>query len=441
LTIATPATSVAADDTLIGGTSTGDVLRLTADGGTAVTTLMAGIETITIVAATTSIIGITMGANDLQIAAGKTLVVNGAALTDTAAALTFTGTASELDGSLSVTGGNGADNLTGGGFNDTLIGGIGADRLTGGLSADVLTGGAGADTFVYTSASVAASNGTTFDSITDWTSATDKLEVTLDYSALTSALTIDATRASAGVAGVSAAQDVLSGSRGQYVYDTTNSVVLINVNNDNLFTTSDFRIGLVAGSTASATVASDGSDINFVITGGNLADVITTGGGADTVRGGVGADDITAGGGNDTVILVAADTSAVTGTNLVAAGTLGGTEAFTWTTSGGYDKINGFANGDTIQLYTTASTAITTVTTAIVAGGIVSAANAGFVGAIVGTQTSTSVFTAATGGADTLLVWDADGTGVGTAFTAIVLVGYTAVGSDTISSAGLFTAA
>jgi Ca2+-binding RTX toxin-like protein len=441
LTIATLAASVTAADTLIGGTSTGDVLKLTADSSTATTTLMAGIETITIVAATAKTIGITMGANDLQIAAGKTLVVNGAALTNTSAALTFTGTASELDGSLSVTGGNGADTLTGGGFTDTLIGGIGADRLTGGLSADVLTGGAGADTFVYTSASVAASNGTTFDSITDWTSAIDKLEVTLDYSALTSALTIDATRASAGVAGVSAAQDVLSGSRGQYVYDTTNSVVLINVNNDNLFTTSDFRIGLVAGSTASATVASDGSDINFVITGGNLADVITTGGGADTVRGGVGADDITAGGGNDTVILVAADTSAVTGTNLAAAGTLGGTEAFTWTTSGGYDKINGFANGDTIQLYTTASTAITTVTTAIVAGGIVSAANEGFVGAIVGTQTSTSVFTAATGGADTLLVWDADGTGVGTAFTAIVLVGYTAVGSDTISSAGLFTAA
>ena len=124
-----------------------------------------------------------------------------------------------------------------------------------------------------------------------------------------------------------------------------------------------------------------------------------------------------------------------------AGNTLSATEAFTWTTSGGYDKINGFANGDTLQLYTTGTSAITTVTTAIVAGGTVSAANAGFVGAIVGTQTSASVFTAATGGADTLLVWDADETGTGTAFAAIVLVGYTGVANDTITTAGLFTAA
>jgi Ca2+-binding RTX toxin-like protein len=204
--------------------------------------------------------------------------------------------------------------------------------LTGGLSADVLTGGAGADTFVYTSASVAASNGTTFDSITDWTSAIDKLEVTLDYSALTSALTIDATRASAGVAGVSAAQDVLSGSRGQYVYDTTNSVVLINVNNDNLFTTSDFRIGLVAGSTASATVASDGSDINFVITGGNLADVITTGGGADTIVGSAGGDSITGGGGIDVI-------SGGSGTDTVVVGTVQTSVDSISTFTSGTDKV------------------------------------------------------------------------------------------------------
>ena len=325
------AASVTAADTLIGGTSTGDVLRLTADTGTATTTLMAGIETITIVANAANTIGITMGANDLQIAAGKTLVVNGAALTNTAAALTFTGTASELDGSLSITGGNGNDSLTGGGFTDTLIGGIGNDTITGGLSADVLTGGTGNDIFVYTSASVAASSGTAYDSITDWTSGADKLQVTLDYSALTSALTIDATRASAGVAGVSAAQDVLSGSRGQYVYDTTNSVLLINVNNDNLFTTSDFRIGLVAGSTASATVASDGSDINFNVSGGTIADVITTGGGADTISGGAGDDSLTGGAGADVISTTSGADTVIggAGADAMTGGT--GVDIFKWT--------------------------------------------------------------------------------------------------------------
>jgi hypothetical protein len=63
---------------------------------------------------------------------------------------------------------------------------------------------------------------------------------------------------------------------------------LINVNNDNLFTTADFRIGLNAATTASATVVN--GDINFVITGGSAADSITGGNGADTISGGAGAD-------------------------------------------------------------------------------------------------------------------------------------------------------
>jgi len=293
-----------------------------------------------------------MGANDLQIAAGKTLTVNAAALIDTGATLTFNGTASELDGSLIITGGNGNDTLTGGAFTDTLSGGIGADRLTGGLSADVLTGGAGADTFVYTSASVAASNGTTFDSITDWTSGTDKLEVTLDYSALTSALTISTTRATTtAVAGVSAAQDVLSGARGQYVYDTTNSVLLINVNNDNLFTTSDFRIGLTAASTAANTVVE--GDINFIVSGGSAADVITTGSGADTISSGNGGDSITAGAGADVI-------TGGTGADTID----GGDGADTITTGGGANSVTGGAGGDTITLGTAGTAELVVYTSA-----------------------------------------------------------------------------
>ena len=288
LTIAAAAASIAADDTLIGGTSTGDILSLTADNGTATTTLMAGIETINIVAAAGATIGITMGANDLQIAAGRTLVVNGSALTNAAAALTFTGTASELDGSLSVTGGNGADALTGGGFTDTLIGGLGNDTLTGGLGADVLTGGANADVFTFTA--VAQSGGANIDSVTDWTSATDKLAITLDYSTNTSAgIVVNTNRTTTtAVTSFSAAQDSLSGDRGQWVYDTSTSQLYVNANGDNLITSSDYRIGLNAGTTAGNTVVN--GDINFVINGGSGADSITGGNGADTISGGAGSN-------------------------------------------------------------------------------------------------------------------------------------------------------
>jgi len=345
------AAALTAADTVKGGTGTGDVLTLTADndGTGAVTTLITGFETINVVASTTVTedIVITMGANSTQIAAGKILTVNATALTDTGATLTFVGTASETDGSLSVTGGNGADTITGGAFNDTLVGGAGADRFTGGLSADTLTGGTGADTFVYTSASVAASSGAAFDSITDWTSATDKLEVTLNYSTTLTAITVDASLTGTGVAGVSAAQDTLSGARGQYVYDTTNSVLLINVNNDNLITTSDFRIGLNAASTAANTVA-DG-DINFVITGTTLADVIAAGGGADTIDGGTGNDSITAGAGADSI-------TAGTGLDTI----LGGSGADTIILGGGAEAdVVGYSQAAGADGGTTAATADT----------------------------------------------------------------------------------
>jgi Ca2+-binding RTX toxin-like protein len=280
---------IAATDVLKGGTSTGDVLTLTidVDAQTATTTLMTGVETINVVqsATVTRDLTITMGANDTQIAAGKTLTVNATALTDAGATLTFNGTASELDGSLSVTGGNGNDTIIGGSFTDTLVGGIGVDVITGGLGADNLTGGTLADTFVFTA--VAESNGTNTDSITDFVSATDKIRVTLDYTGQTANLDISAKILTAK-AGTTLIQDTLSAQRGQYAYDTTGSALYVNFNADNLLTSLDYKINVNAASTATATIA-DG-DVNFVITGGTGADTITAGNGADTISGGDGAD-------------------------------------------------------------------------------------------------------------------------------------------------------
>ena len=161
------ASDLDATTTITGGTGT-DTITLTADndGTGATTTLMTGIENITVAANATTATNdsvIAMGDNNLQIAAGKTLTVSAAALTNTGATLTFTGTASETDGFLSITGGAGADTLTGGGSNDTISGGGGADVLEGGAGKDQISGGAGADTiadYVVANDSIQLSIGT-----------------------------------------------------------------------------------------------------------------------------------------------------------------------------------------------------------------------------------------------------------------------------------------
>jgi Ca2+-binding RTX toxin-like protein len=148
VTIAGNAAEITAADSFTASTSSGDVLRITADN-TAGANISgtSGFDTITIVAnATTAThdVAITVGGVDTTVATGATMVVNGAALTNPGATLTFTGTG-ETDGAFSITGGAGADSLTGGGGNDVLDGGDGADSLVGGAGNDIITGGEGDD--------------------------------------------------------------------------------------------------------------------------------------------------------------------------------------------------------------------------------------------------------------------------------------------------------
>jgi len=350
--------------TLAGGAGT-DTLVISANTGSANITqdaTVTGWETVSF--ATAGIAGtFATTVNDAGVAAAATQTINGSNITGT---LLWNG-AAELDGKFSITGGSGADSLTGGSLVDTISGGIGADVLTGGLGADSLTGGVGADTFVY--ALVTQSNGSNTDTITDFTTGTDKLQVTLDYSTLVTSLDINAVRSSAGVAGSSAAQDTLSGQRGQYVYDTTGSSLFINFNADNLLTTADYKININAASTASASIVE--GDINFVITGGTAGDVITSGSGADTINGGTGGGDlITAGAGADNITVAAAgadtiiggqgaDTIELTGTGAVdtirfasASGTAGSAAA---ATSLGIDVITNFTGGTDILNFSEAA--------------------------------------------------------------------------------------
>jgi len=401
LSIAAAAASITANDTIKGGTSTGDTLSLTADDGTATTTLMTGIDTITVVYAANKDVSITMGANDTQIASGATLTVNASAMTETDEVFTFTGTSSETNGYLSITGGTGADVITGAGAADTISGGAGADVITGGAGADRLTGGAGADTFVYTA--VAQSSGAATDTITDFVSGTDKLKVTLDYSSLTTAQTVNATILTAA-AGLTNAQASLSGERGQFIYDTDNSKLYINVNADNLITSLDYSIGITAATTAANTIA-DG-DLNFSITGGSGADTITTGGGADTITGGTGADIINVGGGANTVNFAVADAiRATVDLTQGAGGGLDDNDTFT----GVFDQISSIASGDTLDFLGL------TLANEVADGG----AGANKYQAIQGTYAA-GVFTVdGTTGTDTLILWN-DGTN---GDNAVVLVG------------------
>ena len=98
---------------------------------------------------------------------------------------TATGEGSDTLSSIeNVTGGSGQDVLTGNGDANVLLGGNGLDtlsgaggndRLGGGFGADMLSGGAGSDTFVFERTT--DSSRTAFDTITDFTTNVDKIDL------------------------------------------------------------------------------------------------------------------------------------------------------------------------------------------------------------------------------------------------------------------------
>ena len=369
---ATSVTALAAADTITGGAGT-DTLTITT-----ATNALTGFTFVT----ATALEAITMtGSKAVGSAAGN--LVLGDAVFETVVGATinasgitaegvFIDASGELLSTLLITGSAVADSFIGGEKADTINGGVGADTITGGLGADSLSGGTGADTFVYTL--VTQSNSSNTDSITDFTVGEDKLNVTLNYASQTTALDINATVGTAR-AGTALIQDDLSGARGQAVYDTTGSALYINVNNDNLLTTSDYKINVNAASTAANSILT--GDINFIISGGTNADVIVAGGGADTITGGAGADAMTGGAGDDVFIIIGS-AQAVGGNaalDLIAGGTgtdeirlstattIAGTDILTRITA--VEKITSDANAGIVSITITAASATGTAFTTI----------------------------------------------------------------------------
>jgi Ca2+-binding RTX toxin-like protein len=303
MTVTMQTNDLTAADTLTGGSGT-DILQLQYATNVVTTGEMVGVtgfETIKVADNTASW---SLALHDNNTVSGV-ITVDGALATSQA--IIFDGTA-ENDGTVTVTGGGGGDTLTGTATTatgDTISGGAGADTITGLQGGDTITGGTGADVFTYTA--VAHSTGTAKDSITDYTSGTDFLTFTINNSTNTSGQTYDATIQTAA-AGTAALQAGMSGSIGQTFFDTTNNVLVVNANADNLVTTLDYQVGLNAAATAASTVAA--GDVRFVITGGTGADTIVTGGGTDTINAGAGADTVTGGAGVDTINVGANDNAA-----------------------------------------------------------------------------------------------------------------------------------
>lgn len=135
------------NDTLKGGTSLADVLKLTADNGFAqLGAGDSGFETITVMGNGANDISIEV-ASDTVLLANTTMIVNAAGLVATDALLWFNGSAvTSTNKAFSVTGGSNGDDITGGEGSDTLIGGAGNDTLVGNGGLDTITGGDGDDT-------------------------------------------------------------------------------------------------------------------------------------------------------------------------------------------------------------------------------------------------------------------------------------------------------
>ncbi|MFM2043657.1 MAG: hypothetical protein RLY86_2233 [Pseudomonadota bacterium] len=322
-------TGLEATDTVNGGSGTDTIQLNVTAAATAVLNGVTNVERI-VTSGTGHNVSITLGANTV-INANSTLLIDTSSNANNLTLDASAGTTTSRN--VSVVAGNGTDSIIGTSGNDTVSGGQGNDTIRGGDGADVISGGTGTDTFVYTG--VSQSSGTTIDDITDWVSGTDKLQVDLNYSSSVASVVVN-TQILTAASGLTAAQNALSGERGQVIYDTASSTLYINNNNDNLLTSLDYAIKLAPAGTAANTVVA--GDILFSVVGGSGADTITIGhNAAHTINGGAGADSITLTTSTvrDTVIMAAGGTSV----------SIGGTGNNG--TISGYDTITGFNVGTT----------------------------------------------------------------------------------------------
>jgi Ca2+-binding RTX toxin-like protein len=177
-------------------------------------------------------------------------------------------------------GGEGADILVGTAVADQLNGEAGDDYLLGGLGADQLNGGAGRDIFIYTKPS--ESTAAAFDTIGDFTSGTDRIDLT-----------------ALGVQSVS-----IQASGGTSILTATTALGLLEVHVSGALAQSDLVLSalptLTGTGDADLLVATAGGS---VLSGGGGRDVLAGAAGGDRLDGGAGADRMWGGGGDDVYVV------------------------------------------------------------------------------------------------------------------------------------------
>jgi Ca2+-binding RTX toxin-like protein len=197
---------------------------------------------------------------------------------------------------VTLVGGEGNDVVLGGGGNDSLSGGNGNDWLNGGNGSDDLSGGAGNDVYAFSETST---NQT--DTVWEYAGATEGTADLLNFSAMTTAVTVNLTSDTAlatmahrivkvGEAGQSANfENVSGGSANDFITgNAANNSLYGNGGNDTL-------------------IGGDGSDYlegdqgNDLLKGGNQDDILAGGAGNDYLKGETGSDVLDGGDGFNTL--------------------------------------------------------------------------------------------------------------------------------------------
>ncbi len=309
-------------DTVDGGAGS-DTVALT--GNTAFTAAtdfynVSNIEVITLANTTTAV---TITTQDILVAAGAALTLQ--ATTLTTGILTFNGSA-ETDGTFNITGGGAADVITGGAGNDIIDGGAGNNVITASLGNDTITGGSGSETFTF-----AAATGLTSADIVDGSSGTDTVALT-GNTAFTASNDFDSIR---NIEAITLAN--------------TNTAVTITTKDILVASSSTLTLTNAANSGVLTFIGSAETDGTFTINGGTGNDSITSGAGNDSITGNAGADTITLGSSaNDNTRQTVIDSSVLDG---AAAGASSGADAITQ-----FDANANDATDDLLQITGTLKT-------------------------------------------------------------------------------------
>jgi Ca2+-binding RTX toxin-like protein len=143
-----------------------------------------------------------------------------------------------------ITTGSGDDTIVGGAGDDTIVAGNGANTITGGLGADTMTGGTGVDTYIF--AVVADSQGVTVDTITNF----DADEDVLDFSAVS----VGVGAYLGETSGYGSVLTSLSGGGAtEAVLDTSTNTLYVDINGDGALTVADMAVQLTGVTALDAT--------------------------------------------------------------------------------------------------------------------------------------------------------------------------------------------